>query len=411
MNRIAVLGAGLAGLSAATKLAQNDHKVVVYEARQRAGGRVWTDAIESNGTSYVIERGAEFVLDGYTAFRRFLGRHGLSLADTGMSYYVREPRDMPGITATDIVDTGREAVALAAKLGEELSAEDVLQQLSASPGLVETLRARIEISTAVSASDVTAESLSHVASFEPKPSWRVSGGNQRLPDALADELGEAVRYGEPVRAVVDFADGAMVETRSGSETYDAVVVALPLGVVRGGEVALPTSPARERALNAVLQGDAAKLHLPLNAPAATSAVMSVQDRYWTWTALDASGSVPPVLNGFMGSPVAIRRARLTDAPAAWADRVRELRPELEIPDTAAVTTTVWSDDPFAVGAYSAHAPGISPQLMDELETPIGRVYWAGEYTDQEFTGLMEGAIRSGERAADRVLHAIAIPTR
>ncbi|WP_314196256.1 FAD-dependent oxidoreductase [uncultured Arthrobacter sp.] len=53
----------------------------------------------------------------------------------------------------------------------------------------------------------------------------------------------------------------------------------------------------------------------------------------------------------------------------------------------------------AGGAYSAHAPGFTPEDAQALAAPHGRLYFAGEYIDFEYTGLMEGALRSGERAA------------
>lgn len=403
-----MLGAGLAGLAAAGRLAEAGIDVVVFEARDRAGGRVWSATLAVGDADHVIERGAEFVLDGYTSLQRLLTTHGLELVDTGMSYYVREPGDVPDVTTADIVAAGRAALRLATRLGGALSAEDVLARLPVAPRVVEALRARIEISTAVTASEVSAAALEHVASFEPKPSRRIAGGNQSLPDAMARVLGPAVRYRETVRRVEPSPDGgAVVVTDRGSAEFDAVVVALPLAVVRDPRiVALPTSRARRAALGTVVQGHAAKLHLPLPSTPPTSAVMSVHDRYWTWTAVDASGGVAPVLNGFMGSRPAIDRARLTTDPAAWVERVRRMRPDLSIPADVEVVTTVWSEDPLARGAYAASPPGAG---ATDLEAPVGDVYWAGEYAEPEYTGLMEGAVRSGERAAERVLRGLDPP--
>lgn len=404
MGRIGIIGAGLAGLAAATRLAEAGEQVTVFEARNRPGGRVWSEMLDTPCGSYVIERGAEFVLDGYTSMRGLLSQCGLSLVDTGMSYYVREPGDVAGITCDDIIRTGREALQLARSTSVRGTAERLLSALPGEPDLVDALRARIEISTAVSASEVTAESLRHIASFEPKPSWRVAGGNQRLPNALADALGSAVRYGETVRAVENISDGGvLVTTDAGTSVFDAVIVALPLAVIRDQQVTLPTNQARGAALEHVLQGHAAKLHLPLEAPPRTSAIMSVEGRYWTWTATDESGGVVPVLNAFMGSSSAIARSNLTQNPAQWVTKARALRPDLAIPQDASALTTVWSEDPLAGGAYAAHAPGATAADTAVLEKSVGDVFWAGEYSEPEFVGLMEGAIRSGERAAGRVI--------
>jgi monoamine oxidase len=95
--RVVVAGAGFAGLLAADRVAQAGHEVVVLEARDRVGGRVWSQELVPGDPRTVVERGGEFVLDGYDVMRAVAGELGLRFADTAMSYYEREPR---GGTAT-----------------------------------------------------------------------------------------------------------------------------------------------------------------------------------------------------------------------------------------------------------------------------------------------------------------------
>jgi monoamine oxidase len=403
MGNIAVIGAGFAGLAAARRLHRAGEQVTVFEARDRVGGRVWSQPVDTFEGERFIERGAEFVLPNYERMQELLAEYELEIADMEMSYYVREPADVPGITAADVARTGAQAAELIATSTEPLTAEDVLQRLNAAPELVDALRARIEISTAVAATDVTADALTQVASFTPQPSYRVNGGNQSLAHAIATELGDAIRLGTAVKRVVSHPEGGVeVVTPDGTQRFDRVIVAVPLAVLRHGDgIDVPTTPARERALAGVLQGQAAKLQVPLLTRPAASAVMSVKGRYWTWTAADSTGEVAPVLVSFIGSPAAIDAAGVVDDPAHWLERVRALRPDLEIGDD--VVATVWSLDPFARGAYTAHAPSFTDEDCRALEEPIGDIYFAGEYTEPVYTGLMEGALRSGERAAERVL--------
>ncbi len=83
VSRIVVIGAGFAGLAAASELADRGHDVLVLEARDRVGGRVWSERIDvPGGGSAVIEHGAEFVLDGYTELRRLADRLGLDRSPT-----------------------------------------------------------------------------------------------------------------------------------------------------------------------------------------------------------------------------------------------------------------------------------------------------------------------------------------
>ena len=90
--RVVVAGAGFAGLLAADRVAQAGHEVVVLEARDRVGGRVWSQELVPGDPRTVVERGAEFVLDGYDLMRTLAGEFGLRLAEMAMSYYEREPR-------------------------------------------------------------------------------------------------------------------------------------------------------------------------------------------------------------------------------------------------------------------------------------------------------------------------------
>ena len=83
--RVVVIGAGFAGLACAEQLSSGGHEVIVLEARDRVGGRVWSQRLDPGDRQTVIERGAEFVLDGYTTLRGLAERFDLRLAPTGMS--------------------------------------------------------------------------------------------------------------------------------------------------------------------------------------------------------------------------------------------------------------------------------------------------------------------------------------
>ena len=387
-----VIGGGFAGLAAATELAVRGVDVLVCEARDRVGGRVWSERVPA-----LIERGAEFILDGYEVMRALARRYGLALADTGMSYYVREPRGV----AIDAATLQAAGIAIARAAGSGASAAQAVAALDLPAPVAEAVIARIEISSALESDRLSADVLEHAAAFDPHPSHRLAAGNQALADAMAERLGERVRLRTPVLAVDRGAGTIRVRTVAGDLDARAVVIALPLPVLRDLEIA-PALPAwKLAALDRVALGHAAKLHVPLARPAATSAVMSVPDRYWCWTATGGDGTVAPVLNCFAGSPGALDRLAVAAGPEAWLERVRRLRPDLEPGDGGAVLTT-WSDDPWAQGAYST--PGLATQAGDEdlLAAPSGPLHFAGEYTAGPWSGLMEGALRSGIRAARAV---------
>ena len=87
------------------------------------------------------------------------------------------------------------------------------------------------------------------------------------------------------------------------------------------------------------------------------------------------------------------------------DRLAALRPELVLADWPAPLLTVWADDPWARMAYSAEGPAAQPGDTELLQRAVGRVHFAGEHTAGEWAALMEGALRSGQRAATEVLRA------
>lgn len=400
MPEVIVVGGGFAGLATATELARAGLDVIVLEARERVGGRVWSESLQTDdGDAAVIERGGEFVLSGYETLEALVAEYGLSLAQTGMSYYVREPRGVGDVDAEALGHAGR-TVARAVGAIEARSVLDVIAATGIPRPLADAVVARVEISCGLEASKLAPAALEHVASFEPLPSHRIAGGNQRLADAMADALGpDRLKLSTPALALDRRGDHIRVLVPDGAVEADQVALAVPVTVLRALPIDPPLPGWKLEALGCVDVGQAAKLHIPLARPPATSAVMSVPDRYWCWTATQPDGRVAPVLNCFAGSPSALTGLEVSEGPATWIARVGELRPELAPMPSAAVLTT-WHDDPWARGAYRAQ--GLAAVDDSQLEAPVYGLHFAGEYAAGPFSGLMEGALRSGVRAAAEI---------
>ena len=402
--KVAVAGAGLGGLSAADELRRAGAEVVVLEARERVGGRVWSRELD-NGA--VVEMGAEYILPGNTAVRELAARVGLELWDKGMAYGRREPR---GGTETSHEAMAAAVPSIESALGgasPELSAQEFLDGLDIDPGVREALLARVEISSASPASEVAARDLAGIAHVDDEPAPSVAGGNQGLALALAAQLGDAVRLGSPVERIVWRADGVRVSSGGAELDADACVVAVPATVLEriSFEPKLPDSHAA--ALAAVRYGDAAKLFVPLTGPAEPSAVMSVPERYWTWTATGDGGAVQPVLSAFAGSPAALRGLDVDAGPGRWLDSVERLREDLPLERRGALLST-WADDPWAGAAYSTSPPR---DTGETLERGAGPLVFCGEHAGGKYAALMEGAVRSGRRAAAALLERSAVGQR
>ena len=126
--RVVVIGAGFAGLIAADRIARSGQRPVVLEARDRVGGRVWSQQLLPGDERTVVERGAEFVLDGYDVMRSKLAEFGLELAGTAMSYYAREPRGGAPTTPADVAACAKPVRAAASAAGTATSLADLLRQ-------------------------------------------------------------------------------------------------------------------------------------------------------------------------------------------------------------------------------------------------------------------------------------------
>jgi monoamine oxidase len=294
---------------------------------------------------------------------------------------------------------GAATALAAAPRPDGASVASLLADLDVRPEVAEAVRSRIEVSCAWSADDLAADVVDHVASFADLPSHRVEGGNQRLAVAMAALLGARVRLGVAVREIGHSAKGVLLETTAGTDLFDAVVITVPLPVLCELEITPPLPFEKRLALHRLTMGHAAKAHVALGSPAPTSAVLSVPDRFWCWTATGPEGDVLPVLNAFAGSPAAVDA--LTDH-GAWVSRLVALRDDLDLDPATAVVTT-WHDDPWARGAYSAAGLAAEPGDAELVAAPHHRLFLAGEHTAGEWSGLMEGALRSGSRAAQEVL--------
>ena len=393
--RACVIGAGFAGLAAADHLATAGADVVVLEARDRVGGRIWSDRLE-NGA--LVERGGEFITDGYTETEQACARLGLRLVGMGIRYPHRALRPDPGIDRRAALAAAA-AVEAAAAETPDVPALALLEQVVADPDIRELFAARVQSSRAHPIDDLDAGFLLSVSKLlADDEARRVEGGNQLIADRLAERLGRAVQLGAPARGIAHDDDGVRVRTDAGEIEADVVVVAVPHTLL----ARLPVQPALPADLAAALtrmpMSVAAKLSVPLTGQVTSDAIMSVPGRFWAYTTPCDQVGIASVSSWAGAAPV-VDALRAAEGSKTWLAAIRTLWPELP-PTAGEACVTSWREDPWSLGAYSVRRATDNHDEQRLFETPVGRIVFAGEHTAGDgWVATLEGALRSGRRAA------------
>jgi len=445
---VCIVGAGYAGLTAALRLVQAGRSVIVLEARSRVGGRVWTDHLP-DGTR--IDRGGAWLGPGQdrlyalaeemgvATYPTFVDGDHLLLKDgTHHRYRGLIPSGLGWFTVASLglairrLDTLAKSIPLdapwSAHRAAALDAYTIATWIDSRRNVSSrTARRLLRITmTEIFTSDPSEVSLLHVlfhlhsaGGFARQTSIdggaqqdRVVGGMQAIADAIAYRLGDALRFAAPARAIRQDETAVDVATDHVTVRARRALVAIP-PTLSGHLRYEPRLPAdRALLLQRLPAGSSQKIALVYDEPFWRSEGLSGQslavDSRLPVT-IDACGAtVPPgILNTFTGGPHARALARL-----APADRRRLVIDEMVArfgPKAARVRHYVeqdWAEEEWTRGCFMAHyAPGVLTQLGHLLREPVGRIHWAGTETAPEMNGFIDGAVRSGERAAREVLAA------
>jgi monoamine oxidase len=406
VRRVVVVGAGLAGLAAARLLTDAGCDVTVVEARERVGGRIWSVRLD-NGE--IAEMGAEWIMPGDSELGAWMDRFGAPVAAAGIDYLRRVARG-PGASSLEDQDIFLAAAdtALATIPPDEsagLTLGTFLDALDAPGAGREAVRMRLQGTNAVDLGQVALRVVgggSHAFAAAGATYRRMARGNQALPDAIAASLPD-VRLGHRVRSVVHGPKGIAIQVEGDVEVAGiAAIVALPARVAAGlrFDPFLPDEIAI--ALHELPMGVASKLAVPLEAASTPRAIQSAELPFWCWVANGSDGAVRRCLGAFAGSELGQKSlATGTGDPGPWLERLSELNPDLMPCGTPVFKS--WALDPLAMGAYAAW-DNRSWDRMEHFQRTVGRLAFAGEHTAGPLHhGTMEGALRSGIRAATQVL--------
>jgi monoamine oxidase len=441
---VCVIGAGYAGLTAARRLTEGGKSVVVLEARDRVGGRIWTYQLP-DGTR--IDRGGAWLGPKHDRIFGLAAEVGVSTYKTwvkGSHLLIDHGRTrrytglIPKISPLAIVTLARAQMKLnrmarqlpveapwAGKRAREWDSRSVAWWLERSGIRTEIGRELFEMAVrGLMTGDLEQTSLLHLlflvrghGSIDTQFSIEngaqenmVDGGAGTIAQRVADELGDAVRLNTPVRSITQGDDRVVVDGDDVSVSASYAVVTVPPALVL------------EVDFDPVLPDDRVTLYRNDVAGPESKTLVVYDEPFWredgfsgqssepgtvsevTLDASPASGS-PGVLASFTFGPVAARVQELgaDERRKAVLDAlVNRFGPRAASP--AEYVETEWINETWTRGCSMAHLPpGFLTRYGSLLREPFGRVHWAGTETSTTSHGAIDGAVRSGERAAAEVL--------
>ncbi|GLY27886.1 NAD(P)/FAD-dependent oxidoreductase [Kineosporia sp. NBRC 101731] len=436
---VVVVGAGVTGLTAATRLAKAGRSVVVLEARMRIGGRLWTDTIDgvrlelggqwvSPDQSALLETLDELGLKTFTRYREgrsvYVGRDGVRRTFDGAAFPVSEhtaaevdrltvlldklagqmdplsPWDMPGAAELDRVSFS----AWLEQQTDDVEARDNIALYIGPAMLTKPAHSFSALSAVLMAA--SAGSFSHLVDADFILDRRVEGGLQQVPLLLAEQLGDRVVTGTPVTSIAWDADGATV---NGTWRAKRVIVAVPPTLVSRIGFTPNLPPVHMQARQHTSFGIVLKLHITYPTPfwredglsgTAFSPYEVVHESYDNTNHDETRGT----LVGFVSdenadellalSPQERRARTLASLAAYYGDRA--LQPE-------AYYESQWMAEEWTAGAYATSFDiGGLTRYGATLREPVGPI----SFGTSDVAGLgfqhVDGAIRVGRMLAESI---------
>lgn len=425
-KEIIVVGAGISGLSAARYLQQQGYQVIILEARERIGGRIWTDRSWQNLS---LDLGASWIhgIQG-NPITKLAQQFQIKTVET--DYESRINSGLNGRFMTDAQENVIEArfnnlLKKINKYRKQLEAEDAddiplqkafdraVAELKLSQKDLQELNyainSVIEHEFAADAANLSLYYWDQGTKFQGKDVLFPNGYDQII-QALAQKLD--VRLEHVVQKIEYDDSGVNIITNQGNFACERAVITLPLGVLKSGRVEF--SPAldddKQLAIQRLGMGVLNKVYLRF--PQAfwqkdTHLLGNISDNKGEWTEFLNIHRYTgfPVLLGFNAGSYGSQIEQLSDEQiVASAMKALQKMYGAKIPNPEAWLITRWEKDAFAGGAYSYIATGASGNDCDELAKPVGnRLFFAGEATSRKYAATVHGAFLSGEREAKRIV--------
>jgi monoamine oxidase len=446
-KKVVIVGAGMAGLVAAHELKRAGHKPIILEAQQRVGGRIYTLRAPFSDGLYA-EAGAMRIPRAHKLTLAYIEKFGLKTNDFTMdnpnAYFYIGGRKMriaeanvdPSLLGFDVADhergqtsgqlwmkalkplldeleKGGDAAwdAIVAKY-DQYSTREFLEMNNWSEGAIEMFGLLANQEAVMNSSFL--ELFREDAGNYYTNMVEIQGGTDHLPRAFLPELLAEIRFGAKMIAVDQSPEAVTIhyQTPAGrfQETGDYAIITAPFPVLRHIEALKPFSRAKMRAIRQLHYDASAKILFQCRrrfweddegiSGGGTITDLPVRNIYYPDHGRDTGRGV--ILASYTWSEDAQRWGSLspTDRIAQALENVALIHPQV-IEEFEVGASHMWHDDEFAGGAFALFDPEQQTLLYEEIISPEGRIYFAGEHTSLHHAWI-QGAIESGLRTASEI---------
>jgi len=447
--RIAIVGAGMAGLNTAYKLRKAGLNATIYEGSDRTGGRMFT-AKDLLGTGLTTELGGEFIDSGHAEMLALMSEFGLESIDTqapSTASLKKETYFVNGRHYT-IAQAAKEFVPLAAKIQEHydsmgevvdyktdggggpfdrMSIAEYLDSIGSTGWLRKVLDVAYVTEYGLEAAEQSALNflfligtgdLANADDFlllgESDERFKVKGGNQRVVDELAKRVEPQIRRRHKLEAIKPRGAGYTLtfQTDGGpkDEEADVVVLAVPFTLLREVSMQVPLPPAKQKAIGELGYGTNAKVlvgfrNRPWIQKGYTGSTYTDEMFQLAWDNSFLQAGTEGGITLYSGGRLGLEAGNGTAEEAA-----ARLMPGFErtYPGAAArrngkTSRFHWPTFPWTKASYACYKPGQWTTIAGAEGEPVGNLFFAGEHCSYDFQGYMNGAAQSGLDTAKAVM--------
>jgi monoamine oxidase len=443
---IAIVGGGLAGLVCAHRLKQAGHRAIVHEASDRLGGRVWTiRGVFADGQ--IAEHGGELIDSGHVAMRQLVAELGLGLDNviaaekpgTGDVFHFNGARypvaqavaDFGAVYPTlkrDLAEAGYPTLHNHHKpRGVELDHISIAEWIERNVpgGLSSNLGRLLDVAYntefGADIGDQTSLNLLYLLGYSgggrlrlfgaSNERFRVQGGNDLVVKRLEQELAGQIRLNSELAEIKRMDDGSYRLSFEGDGTSTVraprVVLAFPFAVMRSSVEysGAGFDPVKTMAIEQQGMGTNSKLNVQFATRGwvqddANGSTYSDTGYQSTWEASRAQSGRAGILVDFTGGTIGreFGGASADERARRFVEQLGPVLPRVSDYNGRAVLD-YWTGRPLTRGSYSYYRVGQMTAFAGVEGKPSGNCHFAGEQTSYTFQGYMEGAVKSGERAA------------